>query len=410
MGVRGVKLAAAVALLGGVAAADAGAATRYAEPSGNGPAATCPQSNPCDVQVAVEHNSVADGDKVVLLPGNYALADPLAWYTAIVITGLGPNARPTLTSSSAYAVAVGSGSVLRNVELIGNNVNAMLLISGGAVAERVIVHATGTSGYAVFMGSDGGTAVLRDSLVTSQVPAANGWFGVLAGGGLDSPAKSVLLNTHVQTYNTAVMAYAAYGQGDLRVRNSYARSADATDLYADATNEPGGSIIRVDHSYFATQDSIAMGQVIEGAGNIGGVPLFVDPANGNFTQLPQSPTINAGTRHAELGARDFYGDPRIGDGVPDIGLDETDVRDPKTTLTRKPRRSSTAERVRFRFKSDERPSTFRCTLDGGATRACSSPFRRTLAPGRHRFAVFAIDAFGKPDPTPAKHRFRIRRR
>jgi hypothetical protein len=59
------------------------------------------------------------------------------------------------------------------------------------------------------------------------------------------------------------------------------------------------------------------------------------------------------------------------------------------------------------FSSSE-PGTFACKLDGAAFRPCRTPQRfRRLTPGRHRFAVKAIDAAGNEDATPAVRSFRI---
>jgi hypothetical protein len=44
------------------------------------------------------------------------------------------------------------------------------------------------------------------------------------------------------------------------------------------------------------------------------------------------------------------------------------------------------------------------------SRRCASPRAYSLAPGRHRVRIFAVDAAGNPDPTPAVFRFRVVRR
>ena len=69
--------------------------------------------------------------------------------------------------------------------------------------------------------------------------------------------------------------------------------------------------------------------VYTGTGNISADPWFVDPANGDFHLLRDSPCIDAGTNGApSLPAYDFEGDPRIidgnGDGTAtvDMGVDE----------------------------------------------------------------------------------------
>jgi type VII secretion-associated serine protease mycosin len=85
-----------------------------------------------------------------------------------------------------------------------------------------------------------------------------------------------------------------------------------------------------------------------------------------------------------------------------------DTKPPDTTITAGPG-SGTGSTVKtatatFRFTASE-PSTFDCRLDGGKWRACTSPRHVTVGPGAHRFRVFARDAAGNEDPTPASYRW-----
>ena len=57
----------------------------------------------------------------------------------------------------------------------------------------------------------------------------------------------------------------------------------------------------------------------------------------------------------------------------------------------------------FSFTADELDATFKCSLDGSAEVACSSPQRYSgLADGAHSFAARATDAVGNTEPTPAR--------
>jgi hypothetical protein len=62
--------------------------------------------------------------------------------------------------------------------------------------------------------------------------------------------------------------------------------------------------------------------------------------------------------------------------------------------------------VLFRFGASE-SSRFECKLDAKAYRRCRSPLRAHLAIGRHTFKVFAIDAAGNRDKTPALVHIRV---
>ena len=99
--------------------------------------------------------------------------------------------------------------------------------------------------------------------------------------------------------------------------------------------------------------------------------------------------------------------PPVGPPPPPPVVPDTDP--PETRIGRKPRRSTRERRVRFTFSSDESGSRFQCRLDRARFRACRSPHRQRVRPGRHRFQVRAIDAAGNVDRTPASHRFVVRR-
>ncbi|HVV90677.1 MAG TPA: calcium-binding protein, partial [Solirubrobacterales bacterium] len=84
---------------------------------------------------------------------------------------------------------------------------------------------------------------------------------------------------------------------------------------------------------------------------------------------------------------------------------------PRTRLLRHPAKvvrvgPHRAAAVAFRFAASE-SSRFECKLDARPYRRCHSPLRARLRPGRHAFRVFAIDAAGNRDKTPALFRFRV---
>jgi Ca2+-binding RTX toxin-like protein len=92
-----------------------------------------------------------------------------------------------------------------------------------------------------------------------------------------------------------------------------------------------------------------------------------------------------------------------------------DTRPPQTRITRHPRAlllsaSARRQRVVFAFASSEPGSRFRCRLDRRPYAACASPRAYRVGPGPHLLRVFAIDAAGNADPTPARFEFRIRPR
>src|SRR5581483_3155912 len=79
-----------------------------------------------------------------------------------------------------------------------------------------------------------------------------------------------------------------------------------------------------------------------------------------------------------------------------------DTSPPNTTIASGPSGTTTNSFATFTFSATE-PATFLCQLDpGSAAEPCSSPKTYVnLAAGDHTFAVWATDAMGNADPTPA---------
>ena len=72
--------------------------------------------------------------------------------------------------------------------------------------------------------------------------------------------------------------------------------------------------------------------------------------------------------------------------------------------------SGPRRRVSFAFAASEPGASFHCKLDGQPWRICRSPRAYLVPPGRHVFRVFAIDAAGNRDRSPATFGFRVRSR
>jgi hypothetical protein len=86
-----------------------------------------------------------------------------------------------------------------------------------------------------------------------------------------------------------------------------------------------------------------------------------------------------------------------------------DTPPPNTAITAGPRTSTSRRTARFSFTAIDAASHFQCKLDGQRWQGCRSPktYRR-LQTGGHAFRVRAIDSIGKPDPSPAIRRWRVR--
>ena len=119
-----------------------------------------------------------------------------------------------------------------------------------------------------------------------------------------------------------------------------------------------------------------------------------------------SAALGNGRHRFEVRATDAVGNV---DTTPASRAFTVDADPPETTITKRPKKRTANRVARFRFRSDESGSTFRCKLDSGRFKRCSSPFRKRVKPGRHILRVRAIDRAGNADPTPAKVRWTVRR-
>jgi hypothetical protein len=86
--------------------------------------------------------------------------------------------------------------------------------------------------------------------------------------------------------------------------------------------------------------------------------------------------------------------------LPKIVPQTTDEIAPETTISRTPKRKSTRRKATFAFSS-EAGATFKCSRDGVPFSVCTSPLSFKAKPGLHSFVVFAKDAAGNVDDSPA---------
>ncbi len=88
-----------------------------------------------------------------------------------------------------------------------------------------------------------------------------------------------------------------------------------------------------------------------------------------------------------------------------------DTDPPETRIDKGPKKKSAKRKAKFQFSADESGATFACKLDKKATKPCSSPLKvKRLKRGKHKLTVTATDAAGNTDPTPAVHKFKVKKK
>jgi hypothetical protein len=423
MGFRGgIALSASVVTL--IAAGPASAATRYAEPGGDGPEGSCPQADPCDIQVAIEGGSMASnvqpGDEIILLPGDYAVGSDEIDFLAqnLDVHGQDGQPRPRIVSSaSSNALFVTSGSV-RHLE-VDESSGARALFVQDAVVEDVVAHADATAGFSAC--DTGNTVTIRDSVCWSE---ASGSLARGVGTSFTDGTHALTLRNvtaiDTGTGSSGIHAEAA-GGADITIdaKGVIAEGAAAdVSAHADGTSSAVGDL---DHSNYATRSASAdpggTATVTDPttANNQTSSPVFADASNGDFHQQASSPTIDEGALDASSGTTDIDGDARALDGdcdgtaTADIGADElADCTAPQTTITSPPHGTTNDPTPTFKFSSDEAGSSFKCQVDGGPFSSCTSP--KTIGPlagGSHTFRVRATDPVGNTDASPDGETFTV---
>jgi hypothetical protein len=399
------------------AAGNAGAATRYAAPDGDGPFATCPKSDPCDLETAVEAAVVQDGDEVVVSSGAYSLgAEQLNVEKGIVVRGEDGGTMPELrfedASPAGHLRVASANAVVRRFEVVYRGTGSALSLGAGT-AKRLLVDSEGSTACDVLGG------ILRDSVCWSHGTGVKD--AVVAGASGGGPFTVRLRNVTAVASGSDGFGVEA-GAGPSTVVTIDAVGVIASGATADAAalaNSGGTATVTLDHSNYATEceatGAVACGGAAgatvtdPGSGdNQTGEPLFVDAAAGDFRQYLGSTTINAGALDGFSGGHDLEGEPRTMGLAADIGADEFDPAPPNTRIKSHPRRETTKRRAKFRFVSSHPGSTFECRLDYAAYAACESPQLFTGLPrGRHRFRARATDELGKVESEPARVAWKI---
>lgn len=139
------------------------------------------------------------------------------------------------------------------------------------------------------------------------------------------------------TYQTTANSCLIYSNTAARGGGTYSGNANNCTIVKNSAGRGGGIYAGTANNSIIWDNSGTLGPNLNGAtatyscspevthgvsGNITNAPVFIDEVNDNYRLQSGSPCINAGTNGAVVSTMDLDGNPRIGDGVVDMGAYE----------------------------------------------------------------------------------------
>lgn len=304
-------------------AAARGAADRYASPDVAdvpGPHAPlpCTQSDPCSFKDAWE--GAADGDTVIVLPGDYDVSSSGTIDKKLTIKGAEGQPMPHLHAGTPQALRLGNQIDLVRLSIEETGTGPGLYVDPDADGSSIRQVVTGSSGTQGCLIEDAASVTVSDSVCMSSSPNSQ----ALAVFFQDGTAGTVNLR-NVTARSTAAGSHgvvaAAMNVGSITtvIAHNVIAHGEASDARASANNN-GQASLTLDRSNYATE--------LEQGG------LVTDPGTGDnqtaapaldadgYHELAGSPTIDAGSAAPPLGTADVDGEARTTGSAPDIGADE----------------------------------------------------------------------------------------
>ncbi len=291
------------------AASNAFAAQRYASPTGSG--STCSQASPCPIQIAA--NDANPGDEVIVTPGDYSPPASVAPSANVYIHGVQGQPMPRIHFTAGFLWITNPGDRASYLALDAVT-SAPIETSNGGSADQIIAHVTGANAQACYV-----YGTLTDSVC---------WASGTGGRGIEAQTG---VTTTITVRNVTAVGTGSGGTG-IRIQSESPGNltANLTNVIArgagsdiNLTNISGSTLVaNIDHTNHAGINP--GGATVNETSQKTADPIFVNPAAGDFSEAPGSPTINAGVSSPLNGPFDVLGRPRTINGLTDIGAYEYD--------------------------------------------------------------------------------------
>jgi uncharacterized membrane protein YgcG len=303
--------------------ASAQAATRYAAPDGSAANSPCTvKASPCDIRTAM-NTSLQEGETLLLAPGTYQPTGSLQTaHDSVTIAGEPGEPAPLVKPVGGHGLWIqGASSTVRDVRIKAPREaeEGLFMLGEDNLAERVEVSGEADWGCVMVSGT------VRDSLCAST--RSDGGSGLHTDYSSAAPVTKAITLSNVTAIGTASGIEFRAGSDttlNLHVLNTIA-VGEENDIYGSAEGPTGRLDIDLSHSNFAEVftegEEISVTSPNEN-GNQSALPLFVDPATGNYAEQSSSPTRFAGGLAALLpGELDLDGNPRTTDCEGVVGVD-----------------------------------------------------------------------------------------
>ena len=336
---------------------------------------------------------------------------------ALVHAGGAWNIRPVALGDGTYTVdatvtdpAGNDGAATQTLTV--DSTAPAVSINGGANA--LTNDATPTvSGTAAVPPGSIVTVTLPDEILTAAVQAGGSW-SVVAAALPDGPHR-IVMSVADPAGNGASFAQRltvdTVAPGVTIAGGASSTSSDPDPTITGSSDAAPGTTVTV------TIAGQTMTTLLQGNGTWNATPTFVGPGTWPVVASVTDPAGNIGSADQSLtiaaGAAPGPNDPTPTDPSPPDPTDPgpADTKAPDTTI-KGPGRVKQGDVAKFRFRSSEPDSTFRCKVGRKPFKDCGSSRRvktvRLAAGTTVKIKVVAVDAAGNADASPAKIKLAVR--
>jgi hypothetical protein len=332
--------------------------------------------------------------------------------TSVNVHGVAGQPRPVIDTSASTGLEL-KGSGAKVADLTISHTGALFglnVFTTSITVERVAV--SSTAPVACFLGY---TGLARDSLCVTN--AANGIALDDTWGRDTTVTNGALTLRNITAVATGTGSYGIragagnFANIDVSARNVIA-SGTLADVRASRTATSSDSDVVLQNSNYDRVSVSGSGSTISAVGSATNQTLAPLWADAGFHQALGSPTIDAGATDASVGTLDLDGGARKVGIATDIGADELvpDTTPPDTVFDHTVKRRTHKRKARFTFHASE-AATFSCVVDKRPVAPCSSPFKvKVKKRGKHTLRVYATDAVGLVDATPATWTWKVKKK